>query len=114
MHNIEVLMRGRDRCTLQINPTDAERLGLVHGGRARVTSRVGSVDVPIEVTDEIRTGVVSLPHGYGHDQAGSRLTVAAQTPGVNSNCLTDDLPLDLLSGNAVLNGIPVTLDAVPD
>ncbi len=114
MHNIEVLMRGHDRCTLQINPTDAERLGLVHGGRARVTSRVGSVDVPIEVTDEIRTGVVSLPHGYGHDQAGSRLTVAAQTPGINSNCLTDDLPLDLLSGNAVLNGIPVTLDAVPD
>lgn len=114
MHNIEVLMRGRERCTLQINPTDAKRLGLVHGGRARVTSRVGSVEVPIQVTDEIRTGVVSLPHGYGHDQAGSRLTVAARTPGVNSNCLTDDLPLDLLSGNAVLNGIPVTLDAVSD
>ena len=109
MHNVPSLMKGRDRCTLQINPADAERLSLGHGDLARVTSRVGSLDVPLEVTDEIRAGVVSLPHGYGHDQAGSGLTVAAKTPGVNSNRLTDDLPLDPLSGNAILNGIPVTV-----
>jgi len=113
MHNIDTLMRGRDRCTLQINPSDAEKIGLVRDGRARVTSRVGSVEVPIEVTDEIRAGVVSLPHGYGHDQPGSGLRVAAKTPGVNSNRLTDDLPLDPLSGNAVLNGIPVKVDTIP-
>ncbi len=112
MHNVEFLVRGRDRCTLQINPSDAERIGLVHQGQARVTSRVGSVEVPVEVTDEIRAGVVSLPHGYGHDQPGSGLRVAAQTPGVNSNRLTDDLPLDPLSGNAVLNGIPVTVESI--
>ncbi len=112
MHNIDALVRGRDRCTLQVNPADALRLGLVHGGRAQVTSRVGSVDVPVEVTDEILAGVVSLPHGYGHDQEGARLSVAARRPGVNSNRLADDLPIDPLSGNAVLNGIPVTIDAV--
>jgi anaerobic selenocysteine-containing dehydrogenase len=112
MHNVEVLMRGRDRCTLQINPTDAERIGVVHSDRVRVNSRVGSVEVPVEVTDEICAGVVSLPHGYGHDQPGSGLTVAAKTPGVNSNVLTDDLPIDPLSGNAVLNGIPVDIEAV--
>ncbi|MFT5441684.1 MAG: anaerobic selenocysteine-containing dehydrogenase [Myxococcota bacterium] len=111
MHNVKSLMRGRDRCTLQINPTDAERLGLTDGALSLVTSRVGSVSVPVEVTDEICVGVVSLPHGYGHDQAGSSLGIAAKTPGVNSNRLTDDLPLDPLSGNAILNGIPVTVKA---
>ncbi|MBW2390463.1 MAG: molybdopterin oxidoreductase family protein, partial [Deltaproteobacteria bacterium] len=114
MHNVEVLVRGKDRCTLQISPNDAERIGLVDGGRARVTSRVGSVEVPIEITDEIRVGVVSLPHGYGHDQQGSGLNVAAKMPGVNSNRLTDDLPIDPLSGNAVLNGIPVAVESAGD
>ena len=112
MHNVDVLVRGRDRCTLQIHPDDAARHGLEQGDRVAITSRVGSVEAPIEVTDEIRAGVVSLPHGYGHDQQGTSLSVAAKTPGVNSNQLTDEVPLDALSGNAVLNGIPVTLSAV--
>jgi anaerobic selenocysteine-containing dehydrogenase len=111
MHNVPVLVRGRDRCTLQINPADAERLGLTDGELAKVTSRVGSLEAPLEVTDEIRAGVVSLPHGYGHDQPGSGLSIASKTPGVNSNRLTDDLPMDVLSGNAILNGIPVTVAA---
>ncbi len=111
MHNIDTLMRGGDRCTLQIHPDDASRLGLTGDGRAHVTSRVGRVDAPVEITDEIRPGVVSLPHGYGHDLQGIGLSVAAKTPGVNSNRLTDDQPLDVLSGNAVLNGIPVEVEA---
>jgi len=109
MHNVDILMRGKDRCTLQIHPEDAKRLRIEVNGRARVTSRVGSVEAPIEITNEIRPGVVSLPHGYGHDQEGAVLSVAKKTPGVNSNRLTDDQPLDPLSGNAVLNGIPVEI-----
>jgi anaerobic selenocysteine-containing dehydrogenase len=112
MHNVGSLMKGRDRCTLQIHPDDATRLGLEKDSRARVTSRAGSVEVPLEITTEIRAGVVSLPHGYGHDQPGSTLTVAAAKPGVNSNRLTEDGRLDPLSGNATLNGIPVTVEAL--
>lgn len=112
MHNVDSLMKGRDRCTLQIHPDDAGRLGLDKDSLARVTSRVGSVEVPLEITDEIRAGVVSLPHGYGHDHPGVALNVAATKPGVNSNILTDDGPLDPLSGNATLNGIPVNIEAV--
>ena len=113
MHNVEVLVKGRPRCTLQVHPFDADRCGLVDGGDAVVTSRVGQVTVPDEVTSDIRTGVVSLPHGWGHDAEGARLSVAARHAGVNSNVLADEAELDPLSGNAVLNGIPVTVTAVP-
>jgi anaerobic selenocysteine-containing dehydrogenase len=109
MHNIEVLVKGRPRCTLQVHPDDADRLGLRHGAGATVTSRVGSVVAPVEVTDAIRPGVVSLPHGWGHDLPASRLRVAAERAGVNSNVLTDHEAMDPLSGTAVLNGIPVTV-----
>ena len=107
MHNVGVLVSGRERCTLQVHPTDAVRLGLVDGGTAAVTSSVGELVAPVEITDVVREGVVSLPHGWGHDLPGTRLAVAATRPGVNSNVLTDHQPLDPLSGNAVLNGIPV-------
>lgn len=109
MHNLRILVKGRPRCTLQLHPDDATRLGLVDGELARVTSRVGSVDVPVEVTDGIRPGVVSLPHGWGHDLEGVGLAVAREHAGVNSNLLADDRDVDPLSGNAVLNGIPVTV-----
>ena len=72
MHNVEVLVKGKERCTLQVHPDDAARLGLVDGGQAEVASRVGTVEVPVEVTDAIRPGVVSLPHGWGHDAPGAR------------------------------------------
>jgi anaerobic selenocysteine-containing dehydrogenase len=111
MHNIEVLVKGKPRCTLQVHPDDADRLGLRDGAVATVTSRVGSVDAPVEVTDAIRPGVVSLPHGWGHGQPGTRLRVAAERAGVNSNVLTDDEAIDPLSGTSVLNGIPVTVTA---
>jgi anaerobic selenocysteine-containing dehydrogenase len=110
MHNLEMLVRGKPQCTLFVHPDDAARLGLVDGGRARVASRVGELVAPVEVTDEIMPGVVSLPHGWGHGLPGSRHAVAAEYAGVNSNLLTDEAAVDPLSGNAVLSGIPVEVE----
>jgi anaerobic selenocysteine-containing dehydrogenase len=112
MHNIRVLMKGKPRCTLQMHPDDATRIGVVDGAPVRVTSRVGSLVAPVEITDGIRPRVVSLPHGWGHSTSGTRQSVAREYAGVNSNVLTDHEAIDPLSGNAVLNGIPVTLAAV--
>ncbi len=109
MHNIEVLVKGKPRCTLHVHPTDAVRLGLADGAPARIASRVGAVVAPVTVTEEVREGVVSLPHGWGHGVAGTRGRVAAEHAGVNSNLLSDGAIVDPLSGNAVLNGIPVTV-----
>lgn len=109
MHNLDVLVRGKPRCTLLVHPEDAERLGLTDGGVAVVASRVGTVEAPVEISDAVRPGVVSLPHGWGHDADGARLAVAARNAGVNSNVLTDGAVLDPLSGNAALNAIPVTV-----
>ena len=107
MHNVNVLIKGREQCTLQVHPTDADRLGLADGGEAVVASRVGKVTSLVEVTDDVAAGVVCLPHGWGYDDSRIEMNTARSRPGVNSNALTDDGPLDLLSGNAVLNGIPV-------
>jgi anaerobic selenocysteine-containing dehydrogenase len=109
MHNVEVLVKGRDRCTLQMHPDDAGPLGLADGDRAEIRSRVGAVVAPVEVTTDIRPGVVSLPHGWGHDAQGADLSVASGRPGVNANLLTDAAEIEPLSGNAVLNGVPVTV-----
>ncbi|MGW7112486.1 molybdopterin dinucleotide binding domain-containing protein, partial [Streptomyces xanthophaeus] len=113
LHNVPALIGGSNRCTLQVHPQDADRLGLADGGRARITADGGSLDVPVEVTDTVRTGVVSLPHGWGHDRAGARLSVASAEPGVNVNQLLDGTRLDPLSGTAVLNGFPVELTPLP-
>lgn len=112
MHNLEPLVRGQNRCTAQVHPTDAARLGLVDGGRAVVRSRAGKVEIPVEVTDAIRPGVVSIPHGWGHDVDGTRAAVATAHAGVNTNLLADDTLVDALSGTAVLNGIPVEVEPV--
>ncbi len=109
MHNLPHLARGKTRCTMHVNPRDAERLGLTEGGQAAVSSRAGALVVPVEVTDSIMEGVVSIPHGWGHDVAGTQLEVAGKQPGVNSNILADEQLVDALSGNAVLNGIPVAV-----
>jgi anaerobic selenocysteine-containing dehydrogenase len=109
LHNIDVLVKGRNRCTLRIHPDDAERLSLADGSRATVASSVGEVVVDVEVNDEMMAGVVSLPYGWGHGQTGSRLNVASKRPGVNTNVLTDRTKIDPLSGNAVLNGVPVEI-----
>ncbi|MGZ9930073.1 molybdopterin-dependent oxidoreductase [Streptomyces sp. NC-S4] len=113
LHNVPALTGGSNRCTLQVHPQDADRLGLVHGGHARITADGGSLEVPVEVTDAVRRGVVSLPHGWGHDRAGSRLSVAAAAPGANVNQLLDGTRMDRLSGTAVLNGFPVELAPLP-
>lgn len=112
MHNIKVLTKGSLSCTAQLHPDDAARLGVTSGSHVRITSRVGAIDVVAEVTDAIRPGVVSVPHGWGHGVPGTQLSVAAEKAGVNSNVLTDDQLLDEISGNAVLSGIPVTVSAV--
>lgn len=113
LHNVPALTGGSNRCTLQVHPDDAARLGLTDGGLARVAGDGGGLEVPVEVTDTVRTGVVSLPHGWGHDRAGTRLSVAATMPGVNVNQLLDGTRLDPLSGTAVLNGFPVEVMPIP-
>ncbi|MEU6419109.1 molybdopterin oxidoreductase family protein [Streptomyces spiralis] len=113
MHNVPALTGGSNRCTLHIHPEDAERLGVTHGASVRVKGAGGEVTAPAEVTDAVRPGVVSLPHGWGHDRPGTRLAHAATVPGVNVNQLLDGSMLDPLSGNAVLNGVPVELTATP-
>jgi anaerobic selenocysteine-containing dehydrogenase len=112
MHNLEPLVKGKDRCTMHVHPADAERFGLEEGSRARVTSAAGSVEVPVEITDAVMRGVVSIPHGWGHDLDGVEMSVASEHAGSNSNLLADETQVDPLSGNAVLNGIPVELAPV--
>jgi len=114
MHNIEALMKGKARCTVQMHPEDAARAGVIDGGQARITSRVGKLDAVVEVTQNIRPRVVSLPHGWGHGVGGTKMRIAFESAGVNSNVLTDQDDMDPLSGNSVLNGIPVKIQAVND
>ncbi|WP_327749102.1 molybdopterin oxidoreductase family protein [Streptomyces europaeiscabiei] len=111
LHNIPALTGGTNRCTLHIHPDDASRLGLADGDAVRIKGAGGEVTAPVEVTDVVRRGVVSLPHGWGHDRPGTRMSHAAIDPGVNVNQLLDGSLLDPLSGNAVLNGIPVELSS---
>ncbi len=112
MHNVPQLVKGKERCTAHVHPDDAERFGLIDGEQTQVTSRAGSIVVPVEVTDAVMPGVISIPHGWGHDDPEARLTVAAEHAGANSNLLADEELIDPLSGNAVLNGIPVELSPV--
>ncbi len=112
MHNYPRLMRGKNRCTLLVHPSDAAFLGLENGAMASVSSRVGSIQAPVEISDQVMPGVVSLPHGWGHGRPGTRLEVANQHPGVSINDLTDDRLLDSLCGNAALTGIPVEIQPV--
>lgn len=106
MHNIDVLVKGKERCTLRMSPTDARRVGVSDGGMAKISTEAGTLVAPVEVTVDMMNGVVSLPHGWGHDLDGSLLTIAAARAGVNSNQLSTG-QMDPLSGNAVLNAIPV-------
>ncbi|MFD9498613.1 molybdopterin oxidoreductase family protein [Streptomyces sp. NPDC060035] len=109
MHNVASLRGGSNVCTLQIHPDDAARIGLADGATARITAAGGEVEAPAEITDTVRTGVVSLPHGWGHSRPGTRMSVAETGPGVNVNQLLDGTLLDPLSGTAVLNAIPVSV-----
>ena len=112
LHNSRRLVKGKPRCTLMIHPEDAARRGIADGARVRLRSRVGAVEVPAEVTDALMPGVVSLPHGWGHDRSGVRLAVAAAHAGASINDVIDELAVDPLSGTAVLNGTPVEVEVV--
>lgn len=112
MHNAHRLVKGPEACTLVIHPRDAAARGLRAGDRVRAKTRVGAVEAPIEISDEIAEGVVSLPHGWGHHRAGTQLTIAAAHAGVSINDLTDDQRLDALSGNASFSGVPIELERI--
>jgi anaerobic selenocysteine-containing dehydrogenase len=112
MHNLSVLAKGAAQCIALVNPADAARLGLEGGGRARITHNGRSIEAEVGITDEMMPGVVSLPHGWGHDQPGAQLEVAALNPGANLNSLMDENRRDPLSGNAVLSGMEVEMTPV--
>ena len=112
LHNVSALMKGRDRCTLLMHPDDAARRGVSVGDIVSVRSSAGAIEVPVEVTDAIKPGVVSMPHGWGHGKPGTRMSVANGSPGVNTNILSPPTFLDEPSGNGALNGIPVTVAAI--
>nr|WP_082978340.1 molybdopterin-dependent oxidoreductase [Mycobacterium gordonae] len=109
LHNVPALMKGRDRCTLLMHPADAARCRVTDDDIVTVKSESGEIKVPVEITEAIRPGVVSMPHGWGHDKPGTRLSVANGAPGANTNVLSPPRLIDEPSGNGVLNGIPVTV-----
>jgi len=112
MHNSLRLVKGPERCTLLMHPVDAGARGLAAGQKVRVTSRAGSLEAPLEVSDEVMPGVVSLPHGWGHARDGVALSVARAHPGVSLNDITDELRVDPLAGTAAVSGVPVTVAPV--
>jgi len=112
MHNLPLLVSGPERCTAWLHPDDVARFGLSAGEHVRVSSRAGAIELPFEMTEDVMPGVVSIPHGWGHTAGGAQLRVAADHAGANSNVLADETLLDPVSGNAVLNGIPVELAPV--
>jgi anaerobic selenocysteine-containing dehydrogenase len=111
MHNYHRLVKGKNRCTLMMHPSDADAQGLSEGAEVAITSRVGTVTAPLEFTDQVMPGVVSLPHGYGHDRTGIKMDIAIANKGVSCNDITDHEYLDDLSGNAAVNGVPVSVSA---
>ncbi len=106
-HNSHRLVKGPERCTVIMHPDDAAARNIQNGATVRVTSRVGSIELPAEITADIRPGVLSVPHGWGHDRAGVCMKIAEEHPGASINDLTDDQLLDELTGNAALSGVPV-------
>ncbi len=109
MHNYHRLVKGRERCTLLMHPSDMKRRDIGDGSRVIVSSRTGAVQLAVEASEDIMPGVVSLPHGYGHNRPGIRMAVAQEHAGVSCNDITDERALDALSGNAALNGVLVSV-----
>ncbi len=107
MHNSQRLVKGKNRCTLMIHPQDADARGIDDGEIVRVQSRVGQVELPAEITNDVMQGVVSMPHGFGHGRDGVQLDVATQHAGVSINDLTDDQAIDPMTGNAAFSATPV-------
>jgi anaerobic selenocysteine-containing dehydrogenase len=112
LHNSERLVKGKNRCTILVNPADAENLRIAHGQPIKVSSRVGAIEIPCEISDKIMRGVISIPHGYGHGRAGVKLDTAMNHAGASINDLTDERVLDELTGNAAFSNVRVRLEAV--
>ncbi|OOG39010.1 molybdopterin-dependent oxidoreductase [Polaromonas sp. A23] len=112
MHNLPILAKGPMRCTALVHPADAKRLGLTDGALARISNQGRSIEARVQVSEEMMPGVVSLPHGWGHGLPGTRMALAAERPGANLNTLLDEDWRDPLSGNSVLSGVPVELEAI--
>ncbi|MFM7274161.1 MAG: molybdopterin dinucleotide binding domain-containing protein, partial [Gammaproteobacteria bacterium] len=112
LHNLPHFVRGKNRCTLRIHPSDADARGLQDGAEARIRSAAAERVVTIEISDELMPGVVSLPHGFGHRYTGTGQPVASAHAGVSCNDLVGDA-LDLPSGTSVVNGVPVEVEALP-
>jgi anaerobic selenocysteine-containing dehydrogenase len=113
MHNSRRLMKGADRCTAMLHPEDAEARGLADGDAVKVSSRVGAIELPLEVSDEIRKGVLSIPHGFGHNRPGVGWSVAAAHGGASVNDITDPAVIDGITGNAAFNAVPVRVEPAP-
>ena len=109
LHNSERLVKGKERCTALIHPEDGKGLGLQNGDMVKITSRTGSIQLPVELSEDVMCGVVSVPHGWGHNREGTNWKTAEAHAGVSVNDITDELQIDPCCGNAVLNGIDVTL-----
>jgi anaerobic selenocysteine-containing dehydrogenase len=112
LHNSQRLLRGKPRCTMLMHPTDAAHRHLISGQKVRVRSRVGAVEVPIDISEEMMPGVVSIPHGWGHDRLGIQLEVAQQHAGESINDVTDNLTIDALCGTAAFNGTWVSVEDI--
>ena len=112
LHNSERLMKGKNRCTILVNAADAENLQIVNGQKIKVSSRVGAVEIPCEISDKIMRGVVSIPHGYGHGRSGVKLDTAKKYAGVSLNDLTDERVIDELTGNAAFSNARVRLESI--
>lgn len=112
LHNSHRLVKGKSRCTLMLHPETAKQQGIEQGQSVKVTSRVGSVNIEAQITDELMPGIVSIPHGWGHGRKGVKQKIAQAHAGVSVNDLTDDTLIDKLCGNAAVNGVPVLLEAI--
>ncbi|VXC28803.1 Formate dehydrogenase-O, major subunit [Pseudomonas sp. 8BK] len=111
MHNYHRLVKGKPRHQLLMHPADLSQRGLTDGQLVRVRSRVGVIEVEVAASEDMMAGVVSLPHGWGHARPGVQMSIASEQPGASANDLTDERQLDVLSGNAALNGVPVQVEA---
>ena len=109
MHNYRRLVKGRDRCTLLMHPQDMAQRDIAEGSEVSVSSRVGAISIAVEASEDMMPGVVSLPHGFGHNRDNIRMGIARAHAGVSCNDITDELALDALSGNAAVNGVAVTV-----
>ena len=110
LHNSKRLVKGKTRCTLMIHPELASTQSIEQGDLVKITSRVGSIEIEAEITSDIMPGVVSVPHGWGHNRKGTRQSIANHHAGVSANDITDEQLIDELSGNAAVNGVPVVLE----